>query len=114
MTVILVLYVLIGIRLYRSNMLGTQGGYGEHSFSITSKNSGSCKFKTLKQPQIQQQQQVTQQQQQQRNLMEGVMYRYSGGGAQLSAVRGRMSQYGTRRVLRMLGKWQISKLSIIV
>lgn len=110
MTIILVLYLLIGIRLYRANMLGAQGNNGDHSFSITLNGSG--KFKTSqkqKQPshceKLQQQHTNTSQQ------MEGVMYRYSGG-AQLSAVRGRMSQYGTRRVLKMLGKYHISRLSI--
>ncbi|KAL7731207.1 hypothetical protein ACLKA6_014395 [Drosophila palustris] len=82
MSIILVLYVCIGLHLYRSNVIG--GG----------ESNQRRPKKTMKTVQS-----------------DTVLYRYAGtgtgnsnsnSGPQLSSVRGRLNYYGTRRVLRML------------
>lgn len=83
MSIILVLYLLIGLHLYRSNMIGgTQNRDGKADLNSKTKRSG------LKSTQS-----------------DTILYRYTGG-TQLSSVKGRMNQYGTKRVLKMLGKFK--------
>lgn len=134
MSIILVLYLLIGLRLHRSNLMGATGeacggGSGRRGFGcigtsaangrsgggteggIVSNDSGNGRGRlangggagggsvvrasgTRKGSD--------------RMSMKGtqsdtMLYRYMGG-SQLSAVRGRMNHYGTRRVIKMLGK----------
>ncbi|XP_034115854.1 pyrokinin-1 receptor [Drosophila albomicans] len=74
MSIILVLYLFIGLHLYRSNVIGGGGAVG-----------------TQRRPQPLKAVQS-----------DTILYRYSGTGPQLSSVRGRLNHYGTRRVLRML------------
>nr|XP_014087932.1 pyrokinin-1 receptor [Bactrocera oleae]XP_036214518.1 pyrokinin-1 receptor [Bactrocera oleae] len=132
MSIILVLYLLIGLRLHRSNLMGATGeacggGSGRRGFGcigtsaangrsgggteggIVSNDSGNGRGRlangggagggsvvrasgTRKGSD--------------RMSMKGtqsdtMLYRYMGG-SQLSAVRGRMNHYGTRRVIKML------------
>ncbi|XP_005178027.1 pyrokinin-1 receptor isoform X2 [Musca domestica] len=108
MSIIFVLYLLIGLHLYRSNVigggaLGNNGSMeGEGNFrnkdtmmkrfrrdlshdlsdpSTTPRGRGRFGMKSVQ--------------------SDTILYRYSGG-AQVSAVRGRMNQFGTKRVLKML------------
>ncbi|XP_036323188.1 pyrokinin-1 receptor [Rhagoletis pomonella] len=119
MSIILVLYLLIGLRLHRSNLMGATGGevdgggfgyistggkavngrgssgsgrgsgsgrlpFGSSSFARTSgtrKGNGRMSMQSTQ--------------------SDTMLYRYTGG-SQLSAVRGRMNHYGTRRVIKML------------
>ncbi|KAH8388494.1 hypothetical protein KR093_008006, partial [Drosophila rubida] len=82
MSIILVLYLFIGLHLYRSNVIG--GGAVGGALS-------QRRPQPLKAVQS-----------------DTILYRYSGTGSgsgtgpQLSSVRGRLNHYGTRRVLRML------------
>lgn len=102
MSIILVLYLCIGLHLYRSNVIG--GGM-ESAAVRRGRNSSSMKAVQS----------------------DTILYRYAGSGQlpaagnaaaaaagtgagagagpQLSSVRGRLNHYGTRRVLRMLGKF---------
>ncbi|XP_061395582.1 pyrokinin-1 receptor-like [Musca vetustissima] len=106
MSIIFVLYLLIGLHLYRSNVIGG-GALGNgsmdndvngrskdtmmkrfrrdlsHDLSDPSTTRGRGRF-GMKSVQS-----------------DTILYRYSGG-AQVSAVRGRMNQFGTKRVLKML------------
>ncbi|XP_073816695.1 pyrokinin 1 receptor isoform X2 [Musca autumnalis] len=107
MSIIFVLYLLIGLHLYRSNVIGggalgnagsleSDGHYRNkdtmmkrirrdlsHDLSDPSTARGRGRF-GMKSVQS-----------------DTILYRYSGG-AQVSAVRGRMNQFGTKRVLKML------------
>ncbi|XP_068153369.1 pyrokinin-1 receptor isoform X1 [Drosophila tropicalis] len=80
MSIILVLYMLIGLHLYRASSIGNDAEGSVRSFDRRShqplKNMHS----------------------------DTILYRYAGTGTghQLSSVRGRLNHYGTRRVLRML------------
>ncbi|XP_023295313.2 pyrokinin-1 receptor [Lucilia cuprina] len=100
MSIIFVLYLLIGVRLYRSNVIdGSSSGGGHNnsnskdlhrfrndlSIGLNSSNShvrrGRLGMKSTQ--------------------SDTILYRYSGG-TQVSAVRGRINQFGTKRVLKML------------
>ncbi|SPP88094.1 pyrokinin-1 receptor [Drosophila guanche] len=85
MSIIFVLYLLIGLQLYRSNL----------------SDGPAPALAPSRRPQLKNVQSDT------------ILYRYAGSnsavningggsGAQLSSVRGRLNHYGTRRVLRML------------
>ncbi|XP_015037335.2 pyrokinin-1 receptor isoform X1 [Drosophila pseudoobscura] len=85
MSIIFVLYLLIGLQLYRSNL----------------SDGPAPALATSRRPPLKNVQSDT------------ILYRYAGSnsavningggsGAQLSSVRGRLNHYGTRRVLRML------------
>ncbi|XP_030369214.1 pyrokinin-1 receptor [Scaptodrosophila lebanonensis] len=81
MSIILVLYLLIGLHLYRSSAIGGAAG----STSAT-KSEHFRRLGELKGVQS-----------------DTILHRHAGnGGPQLSSVRGRLNHYGTRRVLKML------------
>lgn len=93
MSIILVLYLCIGLHLYRSNVIGGGGGAVESGMRGRHPSMKAVQSDTI-------------------------LYRYAGTGSssitasnaagpQLSSVRGRLNHYGTRRVLRMLGKFAI-------
>lgn len=95
MSIILVLYLCIGLHLYRSNVIG--GGV-ESAGSGAVRRGRHASMKAMQ--------------------SDNILYRYAGTGTgtgngtaaagpgpQLSSVRGRLNHYGTRRVLRMLGKF---------
>lgn len=90
MSIILVLYLCIGLHLYRSSVIG---GGSTAAFGAPSGVRG-------------------QKQQMKTVQSDTILYRYAGSssalansaGQQLSSVRGRLNHYGTRRVLRMLGE----------
>ncbi|EDV91611.1 pyrokinin-1 receptor [Drosophila grimshawi] len=85
MSIILVLYLCIGIHLYRSTIIGGLG-----SPAVMADRRQSQPIKSVH--------------------SDTILYRYAGSGSistknagpQLSSVRGRLNHYGTRRVLRML------------
>uniref|UniRef100_A0A0K8V9T9 Neuromedin-U receptor 2 n=1 Tax=Bactrocera latifrons TaxID=174628 RepID=A0A0K8V9T9_BACLA len=132
MSIILVLYLLIGLRLHRSSLMGAAGeaGGGRRSFNcittsvnaangrsaggtegggvvsnVSGKGSGRLAYgggggggSVLRA--------IGTRKGSDRMSMKGtqsdtMLYRYMGG-SQLSAVRGRMNHYGTRRVIKML------------
>ncbi|XP_034486186.1 pyrokinin-1 receptor [Drosophila innubila] len=80
MSIILVLYLCIGLHLYRSNVIGGGGA------AVDGSQRRPQTMKTVQ--------------------SDTILYRYAGTGSisgpQLSSVRGRLNHYGTRRVLRML------------
>ncbi|XP_002054764.2 pyrokinin-1 receptor [Drosophila virilis] len=87
MSIILVLYLCIGLHLYRSSVIGG----GSPTAPVT--ESSARRQQPLKAV-----------------ASDTILYRYAGSssvlannaGPQLSSVRGRLTHYGTRRVLRML------------
>ncbi|XP_053945277.1 pyrokinin-1 receptor [Anastrepha ludens] len=114
MSIILVLYLLIGLRLHRSNLMGATGeagggGFGYISTGVSAVNgrgsgasrgsregSGSsvvARTSGARKGSGRMGMKGTQN--------ETMLSRYMGG-SQLSAVRGRMNHYGTRRVIKML------------
>ncbi|XP_067618002.1 pyrokinin-1 receptor [Eurosta solidaginis] len=114
MSIILVLYLLIGLRLYRSNLMGGgaveavngrnsgsgSGGGGDGSVGgisgsghLAFGNSSFIRASTARKGSSRISMKGTQ--------SDAMLCRYVGGN-HLSAVRGRMNQYGTRRVIKML------------
>lgn len=94
MSIIFVLYLLIGLQLYRSNVIGGTtnalgGGFNSRDVpsSVSNRNSqvrrGRYGIKSTQ--------------------SDTILYRYSGG-THVNAVRGRANQFGAKRVLKMLGK----------
>lgn len=94
MSIILVLYLCIGLHLYRSNVIGG-GGPAAVESGVRGRHPSMKGVQS-----------------------DTILYRYAGSGSssitasnaagpQLSSVRGRLNHYGTRRVLRMLGKFAI-------
>lgn len=85
MSIILVLYLCIGLHLYRSNVIGGGGA------AVDGNQRRPQTTKTVQ--------------------SDAILYRYAGTGSisgpQLSSVRGRLNHYGTRRVLRMLGELKL-------
>ncbi|XP_030243679.1 pyrokinin-1 receptor-like isoform X3 [Drosophila navojoa] len=98
MSIILVLYLCIGLHLYRSSVIGGNSGGGGGSGGGGSSAGFGYSGVRLQKQQMKSVQSDT------------VLYRYAGSsstlansaGPQLSSVRGRLNHYGTRRVLRML------------
>lgn len=95
MSIILVLYLCIGLHLYRSNVIGGGGGPPALESGLRGRHPSMKAVQS-----------------------DTILYRYAGSGTssitannaagpQLSSVRGRLNHYGTRRVLRMLGKFAI-------
>lgn len=97
MSIILVLYLCIGLHLYRSSVIGG-GGSGSGGGSSAGFGYSGVRAQKLQMKSVQ---------------SDTVLYRYAGSsstlansaGPQLSSVRGRLNHYGTRRVLRMLGEF---------
>lgn len=110
MSIIFVLYLLIGLHLYRANVVGGSSGNG-----VGAQNSSNSKdlqnFRNDLPPGL-----SSQNSQNRRGRLgmkstqsDTILYRYSGG-TQVSAVRGRINQFGTKRVLKMLGKYKIKSI----
>lgn len=103
MSIIFVLYLLIGINLYRSNILGGSVGGG----SLESNNGPATMKRFRRDLSVDMSDPATIRGRSRQGMKsvqsDTILYRYSGG-AQVSAVRGRMNQFGTKRVLKMLGK----------
>uniref|UniRef100_A0A034VP96 Neuromedin-U receptor 2 n=1 Tax=Bactrocera dorsalis TaxID=27457 RepID=A0A034VP96_BACDO len=132
MSIILVLYLLIGLRLHRSNLMGDTGevggggggrrGFGCISTSVnaangrsgggteggvvsngTGKGSGRLAYgggggSVVR---VSGTRKGSDRMSMKGTQSDTMLYRYMGG-SQLSAVRGRMNHYGTRRVIKML------------
>ncbi|XP_065360714.1 pyrokinin-1 receptor [Calliphora vicina] len=100
MSIIFVLYLLIGLQLYRSNVIGGSSVDGGHD---SSNSKELHRFRNALPPGLN-----SSNSQVRRGRLgmkstqsDTILYRYSGG-AQVSAVRGRINQVGTKRVLKML------------
>ncbi|XP_039971283.1 pyrokinin-1 receptor [Bactrocera tryoni] len=107
MSIILVLYLLIGLRLHRSNLMGDigeagGGGGGRGVVSNgTGKGSGRLAYGGGSVVRVSGTRKGSDRMSMQGTQSDTMLYRYMGG-SQLSAVRGRMNHYGTRRVIKML------------
>lgn len=134
MSIILVLYLLIGLRLYRSNLMGATGeigggGSGRRSFGCisTSASAANCRpsastgggvsngsgngigrlaYGGSSVVRASGTRKGSDRMSMKGTQSDTMLYRYMGG-SQLSAVRGRLNHYGTRRVIKMLGKCQV-------
>ncbi|KAH8417582.1 hypothetical protein KR222_002298, partial [Zaprionus bogoriensis] len=94
MSIILVLYLCIGLHLYRSNVIGGGATTAAAAAAAAVESGSRGRQQSMKAVQS-----------------DTILYRYAGSGSltaggaagpQLSSVRGRLNHYGTRRVLRML------------
>lgn len=97
MSIILVLYLLIGLHLYRSSLIEGPASLSRRqqlknvpSDTVLYRYAGSSTAVNLNGGS---------------GGVAGAAPTVGGSGAQLSSVRGRLNHYGTRRVLRMLGNY---------
>lgn len=103
MSIIFVLYLLIGLNLYRSDALVSRGamdmGGVERQFGTKDRLRGELSSDLNGPPNVRGRGRFGMKSVQ----SDTILYRYSGG-TQKGAVRGRLNQFGTKRVLKMLGK----------
>ncbi|KAM7363369.1 pyrokinin 1 receptor [Cochliomyia hominivorax] len=99
MSIIFVLYLLIGLHLYRANVVGGSRSDGNAGHD----HDSSHRYRNDLPPGLNNQNSHNRRGRLGMKCTQSdtILYRYSGG-TQVSAVRGRINQFGTKRVLKML------------